>query len=147
MAGAWNPAEAAYLRAAKTRSPADLAKARTLLLAQPGDNPGVLTARMTGQSSLGFVDDAFATADRWASLVGKANNNYFLFEPLFAPMRRDPRFIELSARLGLLRLLAPKTGHWPDFCTDPGLPYDCKAVAAKLASGPPSHPTPVKAHT
>ena len=23
-------------------------------------------------------------------------------------------------------------GHWPDFCSEPDLPYDCKAEAAKL---------------
>jgi adenylate cyclase len=137
MAGAMNPVEAAYLQAGKTRAPGDLAKARTLLLPQPGDNMIVLSARMVGQSSLGFVDDAFVTADRWASIVGAQGNPYFLFFPLFAPMRRDPRFIELSNRLGLVDFWR-KTGHWPDFCSDPSLPYNCKAEAAKLASGPPA---------
>ena len=23
------------------------------------------------------------------------------------------------------------TGHWPDFCSDPALPYDCRVEAEK----------------
>lgn len=135
--GATNPAEAAYLRAAKTRSAADLARARPLLLAQPGDNVGVLYARLIGQSSLGFVDDAFDTANRWASIVGAEGNPYFLFFPPIAPMRRDPRFIRLADRLGLVDFWR-STGHWPDFCNEPGLSYDCKVEAAKLSASPPA---------
>jgi hypothetical protein len=26
------------------------------------------------------------------------------------------------------------TGKWPDFCFEPGLPYDCKVEAARLSS-------------
>ena len=137
-AGAWNPVEAAYLRAGKTRSPADLAKARPLLLAQPGDNAAVLFARMCGQASLGFVDDAFNTADRWASLVGRRiDGAAFLFEPLTAPMRHDPRFMQLAARQGLVDFWRT-SGHWPDFCGEPTLPYNCKAVAAQLQSVSPA---------
>jgi hypothetical protein len=25
-----------------------------------------------------------------------------------------------------------ESGHWPDFCSDPNLTYDCKKEAAKL---------------
>ena len=25
-----------------------------------------------------------------------------------------------------------KSGHWPDFCFEPGLAYDCKVEASKL---------------
>jgi hypothetical protein len=126
--------EAAYLRAGKTRSPADLAKVRPLLLAQPGDNAAVLFARMYGQANLGFVDDAFATADRWASIVGRRfDGAKFLFEPLTAPMRRDPRFMQLAARIGLVDFWR-STGHWPDFCGEPGLPYDCRAEAARAVA-------------
>jgi len=39
----------------------------------------------------------------------------------------------LAQRLGLVDYWR-STGHWPDFCAEPGLPYDCKAVAAKLAA-------------
>jgi len=38
----------------------------------------------------------------------------------------------LAARVGLVDYWRT-SGHWPDFCFEPGLPYDCKAEAAKLA--------------
>ena len=55
-----------------------------------------------------------------------------LFAPAAAPMRRDPRFLPLMKKLGLLDYWR-SSGHWPDFCAEPGLPYDCKAEAARLA--------------
>jgi hypothetical protein len=45
---------------------------------------------------------------------------------------RDAPFMALAKRLGLVDL-GVKSGHWPDFCRDPRLPYDCKAEAAKLS--------------
>jgi tetratricopeptide (TPR) repeat protein len=45
-------------------------------------------------------------------------------------MRRDPRFIQAMAQVGLLNYWK-RSGKWPDFCFDPELPYDCKTEAAK----------------
>jgi hypothetical protein len=39
-------------------------------------------------------------------------------------MRRDARFLPLVRRIGLLDYWA-RTGAWPDFCREPGLPYRC----------------------
>jgi hypothetical protein len=47
-------------------------------------------------------------------------------------MRRDPRFMPLMAKVGLVDFWR-KTGKWPDFCEAADRPYDCRAVAAKLA--------------
>jgi hypothetical protein len=55
-----------------------------------------------------------------------------LFSPDTAPLRRDPRFMRTAAKLGLVDYWR-SSGHWPDFCSQPGMPYDCKAEAAKLA--------------
>ncbi len=55
-----------------------------------------------------------------------------LFRPFADGMRRDPRFMPLAAKLGLVDYWR-RTGKWPDFCAAPDLPYDCKAIAAKLA--------------
>lgn len=54
----------------------------------------------------------------------------FLFYPEMAPFRRDPRFMPLIAKSGLLEFWT-KSGHWPDFCSDETLPYDCKPAAAR----------------
>jgi len=53
-----------------------------------------------------------------------------LFEPDFAAVRADPRFMQVAAQLGLVRYWR-QTGYWPDFCTSEKLPYDCKTEAAK----------------
>jgi hypothetical protein len=60
-----------------------------------------------------------------------------LFYPTMKAFRADPRFIPLTRRLGLLDYWS-RSGHWPDFCAEPGLPYDCRqagqALGAKSAS-------------
>jgi len=53
-----------------------------------------------------------------------------LFRPDFAKIRADPRFMQIAARLGLVRYWR-QTGYWPDFCTTEQLKYDCKTEAAK----------------
>lgn len=53
-----------------------------------------------------------------------------LFRPEFAPVRADPRFMQLAARSGLVRYWR-ESGNWPDFCTSEQLKYNCKAEAAK----------------
>lgn len=53
-----------------------------------------------------------------------------LFRPDFASVRADPRFMQIAARLGLVRYWR-QTGYWPDFCTSEQLRYDCKTEAAK----------------
>jgi hypothetical protein len=52
-------------------------------------------------------------------------------------MRRDPRFMPLAAKVGLVANWE-NTGKWPDFCDEPGLPYDCRAAAKALASPAPA---------
>ena len=53
--------------------------------------------------------------------------------PLYAPMRRDRRFVVLCAKLGLCDYWG-KSGRWPD-CADPGvLPYDFKAECRRMAA-------------
>jgi len=63
-----------------------------------------------------------------------AADSAFLFYSLTEPMRRDRRFMQLAARIGLVGYWR-SSGKWPDFCSDPGLPYNCQAEARALASG------------
>jgi adenylate cyclase len=134
LVGTANPTEAAYLQAGKTRAPADMAKARALLQPTPADITYVVYLKFEALSYLGYVDDAFAAADRWAANGGRdILGTRFLFLPKTAPMRRDPRFMKLATRLGLVDFWR-STGHWPDFCSEPGLPYDCRAEAARAVA-------------
>ena len=53
-----------------------------------------------------------------------------LFWPELRGFRRDRRFWPLAARMGLVDYWLD-TGLWPDFCSEPDLPFDCKAEAAR----------------
>jgi adenylate cyclase len=85
-------------------------------------------------AQLGKVDEAFAQAERFQPEVYGIEGPMAFFAPSTASMRRDPRFMPLMARLGLVDYWR-STGKWPDFCAEPGLPYDCKTEAAKV-TGP-----------
>jgi tetratricopeptide (TPR) repeat protein len=54
-----------------------------------------------------------------------------LFRPKGRALRQDPRFMLVAQRFGLLDYWQ-RSGKWPDFCSDPDLPYDCKKEAAKI---------------
>jgi hypothetical protein len=116
--------------ALRTRSPDALAQARhAILVRSPTAHPGS-GADVYYLSRLGFDDDAFDLANR-LSVAGLDHTGEF-FVPNVATLRRDARFMPLMAKLGLLGYWR-SSGQWPDFCSEPGLPYDCKAEAAKLA--------------
>jgi TolB-like protein len=93
---------------------------------------------LTLLTMLGDLDDAFAQAQLYTPV-----NPYtppYLFLPPTAPLRSDPRFMQVAAKFGLVAYWRA-TGRWPDFCSDPGLPYDCRTEAAKVAAlRPPSKP-------
>jgi tetratricopeptide (TPR) repeat protein len=98
----------------------------------PSDVIGLLSA-------LGDIDGAFLVADRFAAPANVEKPMAFqpfdtdsLFAPSGAALRRDPRFMRLAARLGLVDYWR-STGHWPDFCNNDQLPYDCQVEAARLA--------------
>ena len=82
------------------------------------------------------VDLAYAYADR----VDARPSNQEIMEALFSdttrPMRADPRFMTLAARLGLVAIWRA-TDQWPDFCSDSGLGYDCRVEAARALSESP----------
>ena len=100
---------------------------------------------VTALSMLGDIDGAFAQAERvhTAERLGQPYD-YFrgasvFFAPATRPLRLDPRFIQLAARLGLVDYWRA-TGHWPDFCAEPDLPYDCRAEAARVTAKASANP-------
>lgn len=125
----------AFLVAAASRRPTDLENARRLALAKAKAGGTSLTTAIFLLSGLGYVDDAFALADRYDPNVWPLHPNVFMFTPLNRNMVRDPRFMRLAARIGLVNYWR-KSGQWPDFCADRTLPYDCRAEAAKWAVPP-----------
>jgi hypothetical protein len=121
-----------YLVAEEFGRPADITRARAVALDAPvgADIPRIASA-IEALSVLGFTDDAFAVAQRFAP--GPTNSSAFLFFTLTAPLRKDPRFMQLATRLGMVDYWR-SSGHWPDFCADPGLPYNCQTEANRLNS-------------
>jgi len=79
----------------------------------------------------GDVDGAYAEAPIALSAAG--TTPAFLFYDTMKPFRRDPRFWPLAKRLNLVDYWV-KSGSWPDFCAEPGLPYDCRAKAREIAA-------------
>ena len=59
---------------------------------------------------------------------GESFNTRALFTPQAAAMRRDPKFMALARDLGLTAYWKA-SGKWPDFCTEPDLPYRCQDLA------------------
>jgi TolB-like protein len=126
--------EDVYLAAEETRKPADVAKARSQALASPGGGNSQIRTAIEVLAELGFSDDAFATAQRYTPGAALTDADAsFLFYPLTQPMRRDPRFMQLAARFGLVDYWRT-SGKWPDFCADPSLPYNCQAAASTAGS-------------
>ncbi|MGQ0534350.1 MAG: hypothetical protein ACT4OF_16915 [Caulobacteraceae bacterium] len=121
-----------YAIEAARSSPASPARTaglqRALACSRSGDLPAAQTLMLL--SSLGVPDDAFALA-RIHFVDEQRSGEDVLFAAATRPMRTDPRFMPLMKDLGLLgywRL----SGHWPDFCREPSLPYRCQAEAQRL---------------
>ncbi len=118
-----------YLVAEESGKPVDIARARNAALAAPGANAATIPNAIEALSVLGFTDDAFVLANRYTP--GEVINSGFLFFTLTAPLRKDPRFMQLAARLGMVDYWR-SSGHWPDFCADPTLPYNCRTEANRI---------------
>lgn len=83
-------------------------------------------------SALGLVNDAYTLLSQYPPSA-QSDDVSVLFTPLADGLRRDPRFIALAGKLGLIAYWTAG-GHWPDFCGGPGLPYNCKIEATRLAA-------------
>lgn len=124
------------LTARRTRSAAD-AKALVAadLAAYQAGQIGFAQA-MLDLTEVGALDAAFRLADALPPQRPTAPPGMdpeFLWRPFAEGLRRDPRFIALAAKLGVAEFWR-RTGQWPDFCSAPGWPYDCRRVAATLAA-------------
>ncbi|HEY7005140.1 MAG TPA: hypothetical protein VH392_01520, partial [Sphingomicrobium sp.] len=81
--------------------------------------------------AMGRVDQDYQFMGEWPVEKDFERQTYVLFRPWLNNLRRDPRFMRLAQRLGLLEYWQ-KSGKWPDFCDEADLPYHCKEEAAKL---------------
>jgi tetratricopeptide (TPR) repeat protein len=119
----------ALLTTLHSGDPAARDSLRQSLLASSDSDPQYA---IEGLDLLGFTDDAVSVAEQMRIDTGLEDSPSFLFDAETAPLRHDPRFMAVAARFGLVDYWQ-RTGRWPDFCNEPGLPYDCRQEAAKLA--------------
>lgn len=120
-----------FIAAVEAATPEARAAAREAEMASVAHDRSHLMAAVSHLSALGLVDDAYRLLDQTPPSA-QTDDVSVLFTPLNSALRRDPRFMPLAAKLGLVDYWT-KSGKWPDFCTSPGLPYNCRAEAAKVA--------------
>lgn len=94
-------------------------------------NPAQVGWAIQALGEFGLVDDVYYWLGRLSNKQ-LADISYLLFRPAMKSIRRDPRFMQMAKRIGLVEYWR-KSGEWPDFCREPGIPYDCQAEAAKYA--------------
>ena len=85
-----------------------------------------------GLISLHRLDDAFDLAAPGPENLRTIEGSW-LFGPGMEAAQRDPRFWPLAARLGLVRYWRTR-GAWPDFCSEPHLPFNCAIEAARVST-------------
>lgn len=78
----------------------------------------------------GDIDGAYRETDQ-AKRRGASVLMAFYY-PEMRAFRADPRFMPLAARYGLVDYWT-RSGHWPDFCGEPDLPFDCATEAARVS--------------
>ena len=82
-------------------------------------------------AQFGREDEVYRLIMGWQRTDQAGAMTGMLFRPTMRKFRYDPRFMRVTAHLGLLAHWR-SSGKWPDFCSETDLPYDCKAEAAKL---------------
>jgi TolB-like protein len=118
----------AFLQARASGRPADVERAVTKLRATAERGAIGRADLFKALVALGRVDEAFTLAAPSPGNLGSSQG--WLFEPGMEAAQRSPRFWTLAARIGLIDYWR-KRGVWPDFCSEPGLPFDCAAEAAR----------------
>ena len=75
----------------------------------------------------GDIDAAYALFETTRT-QSAAQLAWLLYYPQMREFRRDRRFMPLAKKVGLVDYWLT-TDKWPDFCSEPDLPYDCRAAA------------------
>jgi tetratricopeptide (TPR) repeat protein len=127
-----NPTAAQQALIAARLSPTEANKNRAIAAYEGAyrSHPGEIINLIQALGTFGRVDEAFAVL-RTAPTDPLVANSETFFRPNMRSIRADARFIAEANRLGLTKVWK-QTGRWPDFCSDPNLPYDCKKEAQKF---------------
>jgi len=96
--------------------------------------PQAIAMRAQALGHAGAVEEFYVLLDQPGVIVHLQNASEVLFRPHLKSFRDDVRFLSLAARLGLLRHWAG-SNQWPDYCSDPRLPYDCERDGLRILRG------------
>lgn len=119
-----------FMEARIDPTPANIQKAINAERVEYSGEPRYIAGLLQVLGQFGRTDEAIDVMLHYARTDATGYNADVLFRPAMRDIWRDPRSIAAAARMGLLTYWL-KSGHWPDFCGDPTLPYDCKKEAAK----------------
>ena len=122
-----------FLEARMDPSPARVEKALDGFRARYRRDNGHVVSYLQALGTFGQVEEAYRVVWTPVALDSLMAGTDLFFRPHMRPIRLDSRFIPLAAKLGLVAYWE-KTRVWPDFCSEPQLPYDCKAQAMKLTA-------------
>ena len=125
-----DPAQEEFIQARIDPSPANIEKAINAERALYAREPRYIAGLIQVLGQFGRKDEALDVLLHYSRPDAIGYNADVLFRPALRDIWRDPRSIAAAAHLGFLRYWKT-SGHWPDFCNDPSLPYDCKKEAAK----------------
>ena len=93
-------------------------------------NPAYVSGLVVTLATFGRNEEAIEALLAYKHPEAAGFNSEGWFRSATKGMRRDPRFMQAMAKVGLLKYWK-RSGNWPDFCFDPDLPYDCTTEAAK----------------
>jgi DNA-binding winged helix-turn-helix (wHTH) protein/tetratricopeptide (TPR) repeat protein len=128
------PWQGSFLAARADRTPAKVEQALRDARAMYASNWQWISHAAQTFGEFGREDELFDILLNW----NRPDSVDFVTDVIFRPplhnFRRDPRFILVAKRLGLLDYWK-SSGKWPDFCFEADMPYDCKREATKLTRG------------
>jgi len=117
------------------RHPDDATIATYMAFIRRPENKGRMHFALEGLGEINRPNEFYQLVGDSGGEAAVLSDRSILFRPWMASIRRDPRLMVLAKRVGLVDYWQ-KSGHWPDFCADADLKYDCRTEAAKLSSSP-----------
>lgn len=121
----------AFLRAREDPTPANIAAAIAAYRSAAAADALNVGEYLSVLATFGKTDDAFAILRDRKYLRRVESDRLFL--PEFRKIREDVRFMAVAAELGLVKYWTV-SGHWPDYCSAPGLAYNCVSEARKYVA-------------
>lgn len=122
--------QVAFLRARIDPTPANIERSITEDRMIHDYNPDFVAQIVQTLAQFGRKDEVIDILLHYPGGAVAGLESEVFFRPALRDVWRDPRSIAAAAHLGLLYYWKT-SGKWPDFCSDPELPYDCKKEAAK----------------